>query len=284
MGIIHMDTEIVQDFAVRTMQRIYENQDEIYRIERMVKDIPWSGQNRDSFVENCHNLIEQVVDSNTQSYNLVKRVIRESDGWIAMDHQNAARYVTQRSQIAVIAIGIGKMAEEIARSVTNTEAKRKFTEWWKTLSVEERKKYLEDVYLKICKELGLEPVDFSIKDLPEKGLLGHYINDRKLIEIDLQNFENSSPFDLVNTVAHEARHQYQNQCVRFFEETGKPPEGVTLDEVQGWKYNDEHYIDGNKDFGGYYVQSNEIDSRNYGANYATQTTMDFAAGGGGGAG
>jgi len=70
--------------------------------------------------------------------------------------------------------------------------------------------------------------------------------------------------------------------VRYFEETGNPPEGVTLDEVQGWKYNDEHYIDSSKDFGGYYTQANEIDSRNYGSNYATQVAMEFAANNGGG--
>jgi hypothetical protein len=72
--------------------------------------------------------------------------------------------------------------------------------------------------------------------------------------------------------------------VRYFEQTGNPPEGVSLQEVQGWKENLDNYIPADKNPIGYMFQKVEIDARVEGTNFANDFMLETNGGGGFGGG
>jgi hypothetical protein len=279
---IHMDTEIVTDFALQTMDKIYANQDLLSNIEIKVQQLDWKGNSRDSFLSDCHNLVENLIKRNTESYNLVLRILKERDEWMALDQFCTADYKNIRSRLIDDKAGYKIIGEEFLRHIAYINEKAKFAEWWKTLSIQQRKDELWKQYLKICEDLGIEPVRFKFGDaLGNRGL---YDDQGKLLLMNETDLNNSSPFELIYALSHEARHQYQHQCVQYFEITGKPPEGMSLDLIEAWKENQDHPISGQSNFGDYYSQQDEADARDFASRYAVDVILDYASSNGGGAG
>jgi hypothetical protein len=276
-----MDTETVSEITLKLLDTIYENEDQIKRIERMIEGISWTGNSRNEFISQSTNLLENLVSQNTECYKLFLRILKERDEWLALDQFGKLQYQHMRSKLIDTPAGYGIMAGELYRWIANQDAKAKFNEYWKSLSEEGREAYLRDYYAKLAKELGLDPVRFVIGDAG-KGNKGFYYDDGKIIVLSTDDFKNNSPFDLLDTIAHETRHQYQHQCVQYYEITGKSPEGMSEDLIKAWKENLDHPIDSQKDFGGYYGQQDETDARDFGSQYATDYLLSHFSGNGAG--
>ncbi len=87
---------------------------------------------------------------------------------------------------------------------------RRFDETkWDNASDAEKEEAISDLAVAIGKRLGLYDIPaIRYFDGPE-GSCGAYIPDKNIIEINRNNF--SSPIEIVDTVAHETRHAYQQQ-------------------------------------------------------------------------
>jgi hypothetical protein len=286
-SIIHMDTETVREHATRSMQEFADSSEMVDEIKRKVQAIPWGGLTRELFIVEFNILAWKMTSRIEDGYYLSQKVQREVDAWLAIDYMYADKFRTIREQ----GVDIGKKIDEIGhQQMADDElqdARTRLLEWWKTLTTDDKKQYLQSLYERICKLLGIEPVPLSFPQLddPKGGdLLGSFNEVDKDIRIDVDNLEGDSPFSLIDTIAHETRHQFQNNTVRVYEQTGHLPDGVSVIDVNVWKFNEDHYITYQKWPDGYSHQPIETDAQNYGADFVNQILFENRSTGGGGGG
>lgn len=271
-SVIHMDTETVTEISLKFRELANENHELIENTRKLIVQNPWSENICDGLVTECSALLNTLKEQNIAGDLLFVRLLRERDEWLALDQFGKLQYEHMRTRLIDDPAGggfIGYLADGLQQWLANKNAKDKLNAYWETLKTrEQRMAFLQDYYEKLANELGLEPVLFGTGDIG--GSKGRYYSDGKTLVLSENDFLNRSPFDLLETIAHETRHQYQHQCVQYYDINGKPPEGMSEDLIKAWKENQLHPIDSDKDFWGYRAQQDEADSRDFGSNYATE--------------
>jgi hypothetical protein len=156
------------------------------------------------------------------------------------------------------------------REKTIKENKNNFQGIWADMNTDERIKWLKNWYESLCQKLGMSPTKFRVKDLydPEGkdakgvykkrlfGLLGW------VIIVDIDNVKDNNPFEVMNTVAHETRHQYQRYLIKNPE---KRPNSISGEQIDEWEENFKNYKKPQDDFEAYRKQPVERDAREAGS-------------------
>ena len=264
-NLIQMDTERVRSFIAHANLQLDEMESAVSTLENRVKSIPWEGHSRDEYIVDFMNLSGNFYRLTDLGRQTILRVQREMEEWLSVDQQGATNITSIGTTIAGIATGIRKTFGDLIREIDSNLAKAGFEKWWNNQSQSEKEEFLREQYGKIAKDLGLDPMEMKviqIEDLKGGDTRGYY--NGKGIYIDIDNLKSDKPWDLLNTVAHETRHQYQFHTVQEYAETGQLPDGVSVETVKSWQNNIDHYVSANDDFEDYYNQPIEADSRDFG--------------------
>jgi uncharacterized protein YukE len=247
-SIIHMETEQVYAMARRLQQTSEQIELDCTQLRNQVMSINWQGPSRDEFVAQFEQVTQKIKLFAEQGMTLSQRVNTEVQEWEA-------------AAAALVAGSAAKVPENMI--VKNT---RTLKEKWKDMDLKARKKWLEDWYKELCEKLGIPPVDFKIVDLydPEgkdaKGVFrwGLIFGLFRSMTIDIDNVKGNDPVDVLDTIAHETRHQFQHYLV---ENPDKRPPDVSLEQIKQWKENFKNYINPEDDFESYRKQPVEQDAR-----------------------
>lgn len=283
---IHMNTDELHEYASGTLQELYSFNELMDSMKNRIHAIPWSGLTRESFVIDFNLITTKISSGVEEGITLSQRVQREIDEWLSLDQNNAEKYRGIRSQISTPNTQTG----EGGQVTSTTMSREELTEWWKTATLEEREAYLRSIYEKVCRSLGLTPIPVNFEDLPDDGgdTLGGFYDDEMKIAIDIDNMNGTSPLVLIDTIAHETRHQFQDNCVKSFNESGEIPDGVSPLQIAAWELDrDSRYISPEENAFLYWVQPVEVDARKYGADFVSSMFGDNSSGngfGGGGGG
>lgn len=118
---------------------------------------------------------------------------------------------------------------------------------------------IEANYLGISHELNV--VSITVAD----NVYGYYDYSKHLIVVNTTILENSNAYDVLETVCHEAYHAYQYQQVILFNQLDEESQSLLMFyEISLYKAEFEGgYIDGTDDFAGYYMQTCEVNAREY---------------------
>lgn len=132
---------------------------------------------------------------------------------------------------------------------------------WKELSAQEKINVLQTVanieqrYLGLPHELNVGAT--NLKD----GTLGNYCDATHQITIDLNHLVYDSPESVLNTILHEAWHDRCCDAYKAADDKSRSLKLFRKAAVYGEEF--AHYIDGDEDIYGYYMQACEEDSRDY---------------------
>jgi hypothetical protein len=263
-GIIHMDTEQTRQTAVQLIQAADQLERQAGAVLNMVRGIPWESDGRDQYVAELSLLVKTLLTSAEQVRTLGLQVQREVDEWLTIDDAGEQKFISIITKIGIIGTISGMLIQDAWWEFQYAD----FKEWWSSLDQSQKKQYLQWQYSKIVKRLGAPAIPVSFENLPDDGgdTRGKNTGDRIIIDTD--NLSSDEPWRLIETLAHEARHTYQNQVVQQFNATGKFPDGLTEAKVKSW-VNDQgtNYIKPEDDPEGYWTQPVETDSRDYGGSY-----------------
>lgn len=263
---IHMETEIVRDFALSYIFEMEKFWEEVEDLNKKVQNIPWEGVNSAIYQRQFWTLSKNLEKSLENISEIFLKVTREVDGWISVDQRNAGEYLNLKSSIKT---GGDLFIEEFLAPFTTiyNDIKRiEFNNWWKTLSQEERMEFIKKEHEKIARSLGMESVPIEIQDF--SGSADSTYNSLfGSIRFKSSLLDEKNGYQILSLIAHETRHQYQHDCVAFYEQTGNAPEGISVEQVIKWKGDFENYISINDDPTGYYNQSVEKDAYSFGDNY-----------------
>lgn len=143
---------------------------------------------------------------------------------------------------------------------------------WKNMSYKERKEIAERYAKAISAGLGIEPGRVYFIPWPENQR-GRNVGDGNIyLNADfLGNPKNV--IDLIDTIAHEIRHQFQMEAVATPERFGFSPEVA-----QEWRYGLKYYTTDyatQYDPWGYHYNPVEIDARYFGETIVREVTKDL---------
>lgn len=281
--IIHMDTEIVREFASSSYLKVAEYWEDIENLNKKVQNIPWEGVNSIIFTSLFRVLSKDLENSIEEICELLLKVTKEVDGWIAVDQRNAGHY--SRINSGLETEGEIFLEKFLAPFTTiKSDIKRMgFNNWWKDLTYEERLDFIRKEHERIARSLGLDTVPILVEDIPGSAA-GAYNPFFDSIRIDSDLLDDKNGYEIISIIAHETRHQYQHDCVVYYEQTGDAPEGINIDQVKNWKSNFDNYISLNDDPQGYRRQPVEKDAYAYGNNYEEEylnSDHETQSGGGG---
>lgn len=274
--LIHMEIETVRAFVVNTTVQFDTMDNLINDTSKKVKTIPWEGKSRDEFMREFTTTISHLTAAIDQGRITVQRVQREADEWVSVDSSGSRNIASIGTVIAGLEGTFVSGVVDVFLTFSGVFYEAAFLKWWKTQSTEEKKAFLEEQLREIAKELGFSAPPLRIMDLEDSDsgdYRGYY--DGSEIVLDIDNFNADNPWDLVNTVAHETRHAFQAHAVQVYEDTKIPPEGVSVQTVKSWQSNyvEGNYIDGKKDFEGYWKQPVEVDARQFGDDYSKKVLI-----------
>lgn len=135
------------------------------------------------------------------------------------------------------------------------------------MSIEEKKNVIIEIVNDVCLDLGIVNVpDVGFYNNPGQGVRAYNSFPKNTIFVNMAYFNDVSTainnlvtidYYLVNTIAHEVRHSYQNEHQNDGTEFGN-----------ACKQNYANYIEYGKDPEGNLWQFVEIDARDYGKKYA----------------
>jgi len=166
------------------------------------------------------------------------------------------------------------------------EIQKDYEQRWDTITLEEKKTILQTVHNQIAEEFGMDPVEIQFPDIEDPAgkdirgshrhgsdglpIIGGFIDpfDRSTeIKIDMDNLTSDEYTDLMRTVAHETRHQYQHHLV---DHPGERPPNISEDQVNDWDENFDDYTSSKDDFTKYRDQPVESDARDYADDYVDE--------------
>ncbi len=252
-SVIHMETEEVREVA-RQLDRISAEIDqEIAQLGNKLRALNWQSPTRDEFIGDFSEWQRKIQICAEQGAALGSRVQREVEEW----EQAASR------------LDAGNLTAEQQRALAITDTRQSIKKKWTDMLLEERNQWLEDWYKNLCKKYGITPVDFKVKDLPDpedgdyrgKYSKGFIFGLFSSLTVDVDNVKGDDPFQVIETVAHESRHQYQHYLVDHPE---KHPPDISEEQINSWKENFDNYKSGEDDFEAYWNQPVEADARQAG--------------------
>ena len=138
---------------------------------------------------------------------------------------------------------------------------------WEKLSLSEKASVLQVVANIERTYLGL-PHELRVKtDILDDDTLGSYNRISHQITVDAAYLEDESPEEILGTIAHECYHAYQHMLVDLYIDSDERYKELQIFyDVRKYAEEFSSYEDGgidNENFHKYYIQSVEIDARNY---------------------
>lgn len=265
--IIHMDTEKVRAFYSHTTSQFDEMEEMLAETGKRIRAIPWEGGSRERFVSDYSRLAAQIKGNIDQGRIYLFQVQNEVDEWLEVDQSSANQYAQDRTD-HLTWWKITLIAGQYIKLVSNLGDKFEMIKWWKTLNEEERIAFLQQQHEMIAKDLGIEPLTVQFGKAGEQGLAGgyEYLSNQLAIYEDVNS---ADPFAILETVAHETRHKFQDECINAWLVDGILPDGVNEATIREWQYemNPDRYISSGDDLEGYWKQRIEEDARNYSEGY-----------------
>lgn len=138
-------------------------------------------------------------------------------------------------------------------------------EEWPNLTYEQRRDLALAYAEKVAEAFELEEYYGTIIEQLDPDILGYNQGDGYIhLTSDLLN-PMLSPFEIINTITHELRHQYQNECVRGYHDVSDEVRNEWAVASDIYNYNDPYCYDP----WGYRYNPLEIDS-----NYAGNTVIN----------
>jgi hypothetical protein len=262
--IIRMDTEQTRQVANQLIRAAGEMEEEISATLRRVKGIPWQGGARDQFVSELSSLSQKILATAEEGRVLGMKVQREVDEWLVA-----------ASTLVAVTIASSPGREDMISNGAQT-----FRERWASISYEDREKWLQDWYSKLCEKYGIPPTNFKVVDLvdpPGMDARGVYNNGTwfgwfRSLKIDSDNVRSDDPISVLNTIAHETRHQFQFHLV---EHPNESLGSIPKEQIKSWQENINDYKRPSDDFEAYRHQPIEQDARDTGE----KMVNDYLAGG-----
>ncbi|MBF0103550.1 MAG: hypothetical protein HQK77_21845 [Desulfobacterales bacterium] len=144
--------------------------------------------------------------------------------------------------------------QEIAHEIIEN----KLNENWENIPLEERMERCDQLFEIFSDKLEI-PADFDIEVLKENEF-GYF--DGYRVVMNVEHLENDSFDKVLDTMAHECRHAYQQECMSKDLDSYS---GEYRGEIEGWKeaVNDYSYFTG---FCDYHYSAIEQDAREYANN------------------
>ena len=143
-----------------------------------------------------------------------------------------------------------QIAQLMAQAERDAAAPFRLRERWATLSNTDKQQALQSIANDVAREHGMGSLPVSVEQIPDPpGLDARGFWDGSTIRIDVDNLKNS---DIINTVAHEARHAVQQSMAAKADaslkgglglpETPKWPQyGITEETARAWSENRNNY-------------------------------------------
>lgn len=135
---------------------------------------------------------------------------------------------------------------------------------WGSLTVQERLDVLQTVanieqrYLGLPNELNIGAANL------DDGILGYYADQTHEIVLDMDSLLHGTSEEMLDTVCHEAYHSYQYRMADAFNEADESSKNLKMfRKANSYAREFENYVNGEKDFCGYYDQDCESDARDY---------------------
>lgn len=135
---------------------------------------------------------------------------------------------------------------------------------WSLLTVQERLDVLQTVanveqrYLGLPNELNVGAANLN------EDVLGYYSDKTHEIVISMDSLICDSPWEVLDTVCHEAYHSYQHRMVEALHEADENSKNLRLfRRANSYASEFNSYISGEEDFCIYYFQDCESDAREY---------------------
>jgi uncharacterized protein YukE len=249
-----METEQVRAVARQLQQTSNDIHQAIYyNVGNKLRGLNWQSPRRERFINKFEQLEREMRAYAEESTTLGLRVQREVDEW---------------EQAAATLVAVALSAEQI-RAIAISDTRQSLQKYWNGMSLKERKKWLEEWYRNLCMKLGIPPTSFKVKDLydPEgkdaRGVyaIGLWLGLFSSMTIDIDNVKGNDPFEVLETIGHETRHQYQHFLVEHPDER---PDDISKEMIHSWKQNFDNYRRPEDDFEAYRDQPVERDAREAG--------------------
>lgn len=135
---------------------------------------------------------------------------------------------------------------------------------WENLSTSQR---LTALQVLANVEANYHGLDFELNVIAEnldENILGLYNHNIHTISIDSEYLAECSSDDAIRTICHEGYHAYERCLVSMYQSIDpRYKDLIMFYDIPYYEANFNNYIDGDENFFGYYIQSIEIDARNY---------------------
>lgn len=289
---IRMITEQIEELAARMRLLsldLFEAANQIQLAARQRSN--WDGPVAQQFSQRLDRVGSKLHLFAEEATKLYLDAAFEEDEWITTDQQGVirikrARQLPPQGSDPSLGRQIDYLSDEIENYIFDKRYQN-FKNWWESQSLDDKKKYLQELQNRLADKYGMPRMLLVIDDLPDGANTDFRgLNIDRILILDLDNLNTDDPWRLIETMFHETRHDFQRQAVAVFNSTGQVPQGLTKEQVEQWAYEltPGNYIDGTENFEDYYNQALEKDARKYGDIYmrAVLDEMGQTAGGSGG--
>jgi len=269
-----METERVHGVVRQLAQTAEEIQQSCSGLLKQVLSTDWEGASREDFVNQCEQVLRNIITASDTGLVLSQRLQREANEWELVDSGHAGELAeigssTKRIVLGGLLWGIpGAVTVGAAELIDEVFDRTGFTNWWTKLSRSERIDFLREQHAKIMRQYGFQPIAVDEKDLPDDKGDAHGVHFGDEIQIDVDDIDRYPPWKVLNTLAHETRHELQERWIDHYEQTGEVPKGMTREQMIKLQENNNNYVDPKDDFEGYWKQPVEADAREFGTKYA----------------
>lgn len=264
--IIRMETDSVQAVAQKLDQTALNIQQEVSVLGNSIRGLDWQGGAREQFINDFSHLEKNLNDLAEHGMLLARRARTEVDEWQQVDVQGGQNFAS------IVMIGYAGdviwdgMRDAWWRNVQYGD----YRKWWQDLSQQDKLNYLNEHQRKIAEKYGFDPMIITAEDLDDSNGDSRGENRGNLMVIDVDNLNNDDPWRVLETVAHESRHEYQEHVVDQYRVDGTVPEGMTGKQIEAWEKNFKDYKAPGDDFESYWGQAVENDARDFGDEYMNE--------------
>lgn len=267
--ILHMETEQTRNVAMdyrRVSQSII---DSTTTVRSSVTGLDWSGNSRDEFVSEIERLFHSLLALGEAGLTLSKRVEMEVDEW-----ENVDRRFGSGSAIPVGSTNTPQTP--LSKDEIADQRHQALNEKWKTMSREERLKFLKSILDRLAAQYGFHSVEITTDNMAAGGeyrdhsLFDEWITgDLGYIAIDDQVLNSNNIESSLSNLAHEARHSMQQYYVRY---PDRAPSNISQEQIAAWR--DSAHVDPRQDYDGYYNSTIEVDSRAFSSEFMDSVFKD----------
>lgn len=192
-------------------------------------------------------------------------------------YEELDEFLAENRAMELSALDFEQIRMEECREAVNDVVTPEVCDSWVEMSLDERKEVMEDLARAIAEAQGTEfngvAFDAGDNDGPFETTFGYAQGDG-IIHLNESVLADPGQFlKMVDTVAHESRHQFQIQAIA-------DPEGfgISQEQADAWKYGFETYTNewaSAYDLVGYAYNPTESDARIFGETLAQQVVQNW---------